>query len=81
MWARTAVFWWPALGVALPGGGLPSLSRPPALLVVQELAGGAALVWWWARFRLAEPERRRRFVTTGRLSRDLAGDLPIRRRA
>lgn len=76
MWARTKVFWWPVSGLALPGHGLPSLSRPAAVLVVQELVGAAALVWWWRRFRLSEPERRHLFVTTGRLGRDLAGEGP-----
>lgn len=74
MWARTEVFWWPAFGLDLPGDGLASLSRPTAVVVVQELVGATALVWWWGRFRLSEPQRRRKFVTTGRLSRDLAGD-------
>lgn len=79
MWARTQVFWWPAFGLALPGHGLPSLSRPPAVLVIQELVGAAALAWWWGRFRLSEIERRRRFFSTGRLSRDLAGEGPAHR--
>lgn len=78
MWARTKVFWWPAFGLALPGGGLPGLSRPGAVLVAQEVAGAVALAWWWRRFRLAEPDRRRRFVRTGRLSRDLVGEGPGR---
>lgn len=81
MWARTAVFWWPAFGVAPGGDGLPSLSRPAAVVVVEELVGAAALLWWWGRFRLSEPERRRRFVRTGRLSRDLAGEGPGRPRS
>lgn len=79
MWARTEVFWWPAFGAALPRGGLPSFSRPAAVVVVEELVGAAALLWWWGRFRLSEPERRRRFFTTGRLSRDLAGEGPAHR--
>lgn len=79
MWARTTVFWWPAFGLALPGHPLPSLSRPAFVLVVQELIGAVALAWWWGRFQLFEPERRRTFVTTGRLSRDLAGEGPAHR--
>lgn len=71
MWTRTAVFWWPAFGLSFPGGGLPSLSRPGLLLVVQEAVGAFALAWWWRRFHLGEPERRRLFVRTGRLGRDL----------
>ena len=70
-WARTEVFWWPAFGLSLPGGGLPSLGRPALLVAVQELAGLAALAWWWGRFRLSEPSRRRVFLRTGRLGRDL----------
>lgn len=73
MWARTEVFWWPAFGLALPGDELPSLGRPAGVVVAQEVAGAVALAWWWGRFRLSEPERRRRFLGTGRLSRDLAG--------
>lgn len=76
MWARTTVFWWPAFGLAPEGEGIPSLGRPPAVVLLQEAAGAAALVWWWRRFRLAEPERRRRFGRTGRLGRDLAGERP-----
>lgn len=70
-WTRTTVFWWPAFGLALGRGGVPSLSRPAGLLVAQEAVGALALVWWWRRFRLGEPKRRRAFVTTGRLGRDL----------
>ncbi|MEO6121311.1 MAG: hypothetical protein ABIW46_08010 [Acidimicrobiales bacterium] len=75
MWARTEVFWWPGFGLGFDGGGLPSLSRPAALLALQELGGVAALVWWWGRFRLSESARRRAFARTGRLGRDL-GDSP-----
>ncbi|MGH9178691.1 MAG: hypothetical protein ACRD0N_09085 [Acidimicrobiales bacterium] len=72
MWARTSVFWWPGFGLSFgDDGGLPSLDRPTAVLVVQEVAGLVALVWWWRRFRLFEPERRRTLARTGRLGRDL----------
>ena len=81
MWARTEVFWWPAFGRDLPGRELPSLSRPLGLLLLLEAAGAVALVWWWNRFRLSEPERRSRFLRTGRLGRDLAGERPHGRRS
>ena len=81
MWARTETFWWPAFGLGFPDDGLPSLSRPAPLLVALEVAGAAALAWFWNRFRLAEPPRRRTFLTTGRLGRDLAGELPHGRRS
>ena len=77
MWTRTATFWWPFFGASLPGDGLPSLGRPVALTVVLELAGLAALLWCRSRFRLGEPARRREFLRSGRLGRDLApGPLP-----
>ena len=77
MWARTEVFWWPFFGAGFPGGGLPSLDRPVGLLVALEVVGGLALVWCHGRFRLGEPARRREFLRTGRLGRDLApGPLP-----
>ncbi|HET9444100.1 MAG TPA: hypothetical protein VFO65_12300 [Acidimicrobiales bacterium] len=72
VWARTATFWWPFFGADLTGR-LPSLDRPPALLVAQELAGLLALWWCWSRFRLVEPDRRRLFLRRGRLGRDLLG--------
>lgn len=71
MWSSTAVFWWPLFGTSFEGADLPSLARPAAVLVVQELAGLVALVWWWRRFRLQDLDRRRAFVRTGRLGRDL----------
>jgi hypothetical protein len=76
-WTRTTTFWWPFLGSELAGDGLPSLQRPAVLLVVLELAGLAALLWMRSRFHLGEPDRRRQFVRTGHLGRDLApGPLP-----
>lgn len=74
MWSSTRVFWWPASGLSFHGAELPSLSRPITVVVLQELVGLVALVWWWRRFRLDEPDRRRAFVRTGRLGRDLAGE-------
>jgi membrane-bound metal-dependent hydrolase YbcI (DUF457 family) len=76
-WTRTATFWWPAFGGRLSERGLPSLGRPMPLVVVLEVAGGLALIWARSRFRLGEADRRRAFVRTGRLGRDLApGPLP-----
>ena len=71
MWARNRTFWWPFLGRRFSGGGIPSLHRPLALVVVEELVGLAALAWCWGRFRLGEPPRRAAFLRTGRLGRDL----------
>lgn len=71
-WADTETFWWPAFGVHLGGGRLPSLERGP-LVWVFELVGLGVLVWAVRRFRLGEPERRRYFLATGRFGRDLVG--------
>ncbi len=71
MWTSTRVFWWPLRGWSFPTEGLPSFSRPVAVIVLQELAGAVALVAGARRFRLDQPERRRAFLRTGRLGRDL----------
>ncbi|HEX2064157.1 MAG TPA: metal-dependent hydrolase [Acidimicrobiales bacterium] len=71
MWASPRVFWWPLQGWSFPGEGLPSSSRPLAVILLQEVAGAAALVAGARRFRLDQPERRRTFLRTGRLGRDL----------
>lgn len=70
-WSDAGLFWWPALGAQLPGDVPLSFHRPLVVLVAQEAAGVAATAWWWRRFRLHEPERRRLFLRTGHLGRDL----------
>lgn len=71
-WADTTVFWWPVLGTEVGFQALPSAERGLANLVL-ELVGAAALAWAWGRFGLAEPERRRQVLRTGRVGRDLGG--------
>lgn len=71
-WADTETFWWPAFGVDLGGGRLPSIERGVSNVAL-ELAGLAILVWAWRRFRFGEPDRRRHFLRSGRLGRDLVG--------
>ena len=70
-WTDTETFWWPVLGADFGGGRLPSLERGIGVTLLLEALGLVVLVWAYRRFRLDEPERRRRFVTSGRLSRDL----------
>lgn len=70
MWTDKQVFWWPVYGSSFGDRSLPSIGRG-WLDVPLELLGLLALVWAWRRFRLAEPERRRYFLRTGRLGRDL----------
>jgi hypothetical protein len=72
IWTDTQAFWWPFAGLAWSDARLPELARGGADLAL-EAAGAAALWWCWRRFRLFEPERRRRFLRTGQLDRDVAG--------
>jgi hypothetical protein len=72
MWTDARVFWWPFQGWSLAGAGrLPSLGHPVAVTVAEEVAGAIALWWCWVRFGLADPDRRTRFVRTGRLAPDV----------
>ena len=72
-WTDTDTFWWPVLGRSFGDGGIPSLERGLVPTLLLECVGLAVLVWAYRRFRLDEPEHRRRFVSSGRLSRDLVG--------
>lgn len=69
-WVDRDAFWWPFLG-GIGSDPLPVAARPLVVNLLLELAGAAALLWAWRRFRLDEPDRRRHFVRSGRLSRDL----------
>lgn len=73
IWTRAEVFWWPFFGVAFSGPQIPELARGPVLPLVLELVGALCLVWSYRRFGLADPERRRVFLETGRLDRTVAG--------
>jgi len=71
VWTNTQAFWWPFAGLAWSDEKLPELARGPFDIVL-ELVGAAALWWCYRRFRLYEPERRARFLRTGRIDRDVA---------
>lgn len=73
VWTRTQVFWWPLLGLDFGAGGLPELDRPVPVLALLELVGLGCLVWAWSAFGFTDPEKRRLFLRTGHLSRDLVG--------
>lgn len=70
IWADRQVFWWPASGLGFGDAGLPSRERG-LTNVTLEVVGVVILVWAWRRFELGDPERRRTFLRTGRLGRDL----------
>jgi hypothetical protein len=72
IWTDTRAFWWPFAGLAWSDQRLPELSRGAAFDLVLEVLGAAALWWCWRRFRLDEPDRRARFLRTGRIDRDVA---------
>lgn len=69
-WADTRGFWWPFLGTSWSTSQLPELGRR-GFDVVLEMAGAGACWWGSRRFRLDEPDRRRLFVQTGRVGRDI----------
>lgn len=71
-WTHTELFWWPAFGVSVPDVALPTFGRGVAGLVM-EVVGLVVGVWCWKRFGLDDPDRRREFLTEGRLDRDLVG--------
>lgn len=64
-WAHKELFWWPAFGFDRPSA--PLWPAWP-VLVIEEMLGLAAAWWAWTRFGLRDPERRRVFVRTGRVS-------------
>ncbi len=72
IWTDTQAFWWPFAGLAWSDAPLPELARG-GFAIVLEVFGAAALWWCWRRFRLDEPDRRRRFLHTGQLDRDVVG--------
>ena len=51
---------------------MPSIERGWLNLLL-EIVGAIALLWAYRRFRLEEPDRRRHFLRSGRLGRDLVG--------
>jgi membrane-bound metal-dependent hydrolase YbcI (DUF457 family) len=71
VWTRAHLFWWPLFGSSFGTGHAPELTRGVDVDLLLEVLGALALVWAWRRFQLADPARRRRFLHTGQLSRDL----------
>ena len=73
IWARTEVFWFPFLGLAIGSGqqwhGLPEFGHSFGVSVLLELAGLACLLWSWRAFDLSDRTTRDRFLRTGHLAR------------
>lgn len=73
MWSSTRLILWPLGGLSFGDEQLPTLGRPWPVRLAMEVAGLGALWWCTRRFRLLEPENRRRFLRSGRLDRTLIG--------
>ena len=67
----TSTFWWPVDGVSFGGAELPVVERGLVFNGVLEVLGLLALVWIARQFDLSDPQRRRVFLTTGRVDRAL----------
>jgi hypothetical protein len=66
IWSRSRAFWWPFLGLDVGPGGLPELSRGVGGVALELI--GVAVGWWlWNRLGLRARDRRRAFLSTGRL--------------
>jgi hypothetical protein len=72
-WTRSGTFWWPFLGWDLGPGTAFELERGLWTLLM-ELVAVVVGVWAWRRFGLDDAARRRRFLRTGQLDRELLGD-------
>ena len=66
LFRSTNVFWWPVTGLSFDGARLPIVERGIMNLVF-EVIGVLLCVFAWRRFGLADPQRRREFVSTGSL--------------
>lgn len=71
-WTRSETFWWPFLGPALDWDTAFELDRGLVSVVMEVVA--VAVGWWaYGRFGLDDPQRRRRFLRTGQLDREVTG--------
>ncbi len=70
-WMNTEAFWWPVTRLTNGDTNIPLAEREVLLIVVMEIIGLALLVWSWRLMGMNEPARRRLFLRTGRLDRDL----------
>jgi hypothetical protein len=70
-WTNSSLFWWPfGGGGALGNGRIPEFDHLGASIAL-EVLGVAIAIFLIRRYELAQPDRRRQFLRTGRLSRDV----------
>lgn len=72
-WTRSETFWWPFLGAPIQWGAAFELDRG-AWSLVMEVVAIAMGFWAYRRFGLDDAERRRTFLRTGQLDREVMGD-------
>jgi hypothetical protein len=71
-WADTDLFWWPFTGGSLDDLSVPELTWPLWLVITTEIVGALVLGGMWLRLGLTDADRRRTFLSTGHLDRELA---------
>ena len=70
-WMNTETFWRPFTGATGGATNIPIADREVLLIVGMEIVGLALLIWSWRLMGLNQPERRRLFMRSGRIDRDL----------
>jgi hypothetical protein len=70
-WMNTQLFWWPITGLSFAGASIPASARPFSLILLLECFGFVAVCWAWRRMGLTSSVRRRLFIRTGRLDREI----------
>ncbi len=66
-WTQQTVFWWPFTGWSPQWGPLPAIDRG-WWNVPLEVAGAVMIVWLVRTTGLADPSRRKEFISSGQLS-------------
>lgn len=70
-WTNSSLFWWPfGSGRSLGRGRIPEFDHLGASVAL-EVLGVAIAVFLIRRYELVRPDRRREFIRTGRLGRDV----------
>jgi hypothetical protein len=70
-WLNSSLFWWPfGAGRPLSEGRIPEFDHLAASVAL-EVLGVAIAIFLIRRYELAQPDRRREFVRTGRLAREI----------
>lgn len=70
-WTNSSLFWWPfGSGRSLGDGRIPEFDHLGASAAL-EVVGVAIAIFLVRRYELARPARRREFIRTGRLGRDV----------